>query len=129
MFGFIKRLCGRKDLNAYLNETRVVYCKGVRFRIRRLNNYDYLDGSQTLIAYYDLYKAGKATEAQASLGKVKKFYTDVFMASVVEPKLSRKEDEKSDAIFVGEIINDLGMVSELYAQIMAFTDGKKKMKF
>lgn len=126
---FIKRLFGSKDLKSYLNETRVVVCKGVRFKIRRLNNFDYLDGSQTLVSYYELYKAGKLKEAQASYSKVKKFYTDVLMSSVVEPKLTRKEDDGSESIYVGEIINDMGMVSELYAQIMAFTDGKKKLKF
>lgn len=115
-----------RDLSEYLTETRKVTVNGIRFTVRRLNIYDYLDGSKTLTTYYQLYQAGKVKEAEQSLKKVTDHYKDCFMSAVVKPKLKRKDDPEDAAIFVDEITRDLSLAQKLYIEIISFTDNKKK---
>jgi len=113
-------------LRSYLEETKIVKVEGIVFEIRRLNIYDYLDGSKTLTTYYQLYKSGKVEEAEANFKKVLSHYKDCFMAAVVSPALKRVDDPKDIAIFVDELTEDLRLAGALYAEIVAYTDGKKK---
>lgn len=130
MFSFFNRFfkSDEQRLSDYLNQTKVVKVQGLRFTIRRVNIYDYLDGSKTLTQYYAFYQAGKITDAENQLKKVNEHYKDVFMSAVVKPILKRKDDPNDEAIFVGEITNNFVLASQLYTEIMAFTDGLKKKR-
>ena len=125
-FSWLASLFMGRSLRSYLDETKIVTVEGIRFEIRRLNIYDYLDGSKTLTTYYQLYQAGKTKEAEVQIKKISEHYKDCFMAAVVKPKLKRKDDPTDEAIFVEEITQDLKLASELYTEIVAYTENKKK---
>lgn len=118
-----------QKLSSVLCKTYKVKVQGVKFELRKLNPLDYLNGSKALLQVYDTYKSTSA-EKQADLvniNKIKDHYADVFMASVIEPKLSRKLDE-AGTIYVDNLFSDWDFATDLYAKIMEITYGKKKMK-
>lgn len=101
---------------------------GVIFQIQKLDPIAFLDGSKAMLQTFDIYKL-KSSEAeqQASLAKIKEHYRDVFMAAVVEPKLKRKPEDK-EGLFVDHLFTEWDVANQLYANIMEFTYGKKKLK-
>lgn len=101
---------------------------GVIFQLQKLDPLAFLDGSKAMIQSFDIYKlATSEVEQQASLAKIKEHYRDVFLASVVEPKLKRKSEDK-EGLFVDYLFTEWDVANELYAKIMEFTYGKKKLK-
>jgi hypothetical protein len=122
MFG---KLFGRKSLSDRLGETRAVTIYGVKFRIKRLDALDYLDGSQSILQIYETYNPTKVSESMVNHKKIKAHYRDVFMSAVVEPKLKRKDDN-SEGIFVDNLMTDFNLANRLYEEIFSHTYGKKK---
>lgn len=117
-----------KNLNEVISLERVVRVKGVRFRIRKINVLNYLDGSKVMLQHFDIYKAALAEGKEApiqSQNKIKEHLTDVIMAGVVSPRLSRKMDEQG--VYVDNLFNDWDIVNGLYEAIMALAYGKKKL--
>ena len=128
MFGW---LFGRKKLTDVLNETRKIRVSGITFTIRKVNLLDYLAGSKVLIQAFDTHKTAGAKVAgvQVSDDKIKRHYADILVAGVVDPKLThKKEDENDPAILVDDLFPNWDLVEKLYAEIMAFTYGKKKFR-
>ena len=117
----------RKKLEDVLFKRIVVH--GVEFLIKKIDPSNFLDGSKVMIQAFDIYKLNKPTDetAKASLDKVREHYRDVFMSSVLSPKLKRKEEEP-DGLLVEYLFTDWDLAHELYARIMEFTYGKKKIK-
>jgi hypothetical protein len=116
-----------KKLEDVLNKTKTVRIHGVVFKIKKIDPTAYLDGSKVMLQAYDTYKVSKqSTELnESTLLKVKEHYRDVFLASVVYPKLRRKEGE---GLLVDHLFTEWDLAHELYAKIMELTYGKKKMK-
>lgn len=83
-----------------------------------------MDGSDALRQIYKTYTVTGKEIDKVSVTKIKKHYTDVFMAAVVEPKLSRKLDQEGAP--VEGLFNDWELAHELYEKICEFTYGKKK---
>ena len=87
---------------------------------------DFLDGSQVMLSMYETYKSGKGDQInEKSFKKIKKHYTDVLMAGVVKPCLTRDENEV-DKIHINEMFNDWDMCSKVFDEIITLTYGKKK---
>lgn len=132
MLKWIKRLIFGKNLNEVLGETKTVKIHGIKFTIRKLDAVHFLDGSKVLAQVFDTYKVEAVKDkekAQASMKKVKEYWADVFLASVVSPVLVRKkEDAVGEAILVDNLFTEWDLVNELYAQIILFTYGKKKLR-
>ena len=116
-----------RDLDKVLNETKKVKIGGIRFTIRKINVIDHMAGSAVLRQTFDIYKT-KPNEPldDASDKKIRKHYSEVFVAGVVEPKLTFKEEP--DCILVDKMFFDWDIVVALYTEIMAFTYGKKKVR-
>ena len=115
----------RKELNDVLNKTKSVVIQGVLFEIRKIDPMAYLDGSNVLKQLHNTYEEKIAQEkAEVSFTKLKKHYSDVFLAGVIKPKISRQEED--GAVQVDEIFRDWPMAHELYNQIQILTYGKKK---
>jgi len=134
MISFLSRLFRGRDLGAVLNETRKVRVHGVVFTIKKISPLDYLDGSQVMLQYYDEYKKQVKGEGQLSDSTVKKMrahFRDVFVNAVVHPKIVREisKDQPADpaAIPVEHLFTDMGLANDLYVQIMAYANGKKKL--
>lgn len=128
---WLKRLIFGKSLNAVLGETKTVRVHGIKFTIRKLDALHFLDGSKVMAQIFDTYKieSVKDKEAQVSLKKIKEYWVDVFLASVISPVLVRKkEDAVGEAIWVDNLFTEWDLVNELYAHVMEFTYGKKKLK-
>ncbi len=120
---------GSKDLKESLAKTKTVKINGVLFKIKKINVLDFLDGSRVLQKAYLTYEEAKA-DAKKDIDmnlqkKVNEHYKDVFMAGVVHPKLSRKDE--ADAVCVDDLFVDPEMVQQLYQEIYAYTYGKKKL--
>lgn len=115
-----------KSLDKKLNETKVVLVSGVRFKIKKINPLNYLDGSKALVSAYEIYKTGKDVSPIFSDKKVMEHLSHVICAGVVEPKISLKKEEGS--FFIEELFIDHELINGLYEQIMLFTYGKKKVK-
>lgn len=125
MIRWLKGLVFGRDLEDVLNETKRVKIGGIRFIIKKVDVLDHLGGANVLQQVYDTYKVGKATAAGPSDKKVREYFSQVFMAGVVYPKLSMKED--GPGLYVGKLFVDQDIVFGLYEQIMYLTYGKKKM--
>lgn len=120
----------KKKLSDLLKPHRV-NIHGVIFHLKKLSPLDYVTGARVLQSSFDTYKT--STEKQqleilsTNMDKIKEHYIDVFMASVVEPKLSRKKDVP-DTMWVENLFSDWDLINELYMTIIELTYGKKKLK-
>lgn len=120
MFAWFKR----RTVEDVLNETKLVKVMGVIFEIKRLDAASYFDGSRSLLQMYQTYEDKRLVQ-DIDIDKVKKHYIDVFMNSVVSPKLSRKQGEP-DTLFVDNILKNWNLANMLYEEIILYTYGKKK---
>lgn len=120
-----------KSLKSYLDETKSIRISRIRFKIKRINTLNYLEGAKVLKQVYDTYKT-KGNINQNDLNnlmndkKIIEHISHVVVAGVVEPKLSYTKD--GNGIFIEDLFCDWGLVNTLYNEIMEFTYGKKKMK-
>lgn len=117
-----------KSLESVVLKTKKIRVHGVKFEIRKIDPSDFLDGSKVMIQTYDTYKKEKSQSPEVSasiLNKVKEHYRDVFMSSVVSPKLRR--NDKDTGLLVDNLFTEWDLAHELYAKIMEFTYGKKKI--
>ena len=80
-----------KDLTQTLNETRNVRVNGIRFKIKKIDPLNFLDGSNVMLQTFDTYKAGKEQNREISEKKIRDHVAQVLVAGVAEPKLSHKE--------------------------------------
>ena len=124
----------RKTLDDVLNATVRIKAGGVVFRIKKIDALSFMDGSNAIMQIYQTYedrkdsKKVKTDEEKArDNDRLRKHFSDVFLAGVVEPKLCRKKDDKSDGIPVDNLFTDWGLVNDLYQKIMEYSYGKKKM--
>ena len=117
-----------KKLSDVINQTKKVKVVGVTFTIRKVNILDYAAGSKVLIQAYDTHKtAGAKIEAlQATGEKAKRHYADILVAGVVDPVITH--DGKDGTINVNDMMPNWELTERLYAEIMTFTYGKKKLK-
>ena len=121
-----------RNLKDVLGATKVVRPLGVKFKIKKIDTSSFLDGSKVMLQMYDIYKMdvkelqGRQEETNKSLQKVKEHYKDVFMASVVEPKLKRKPESTEEGIPVDNLFTEWDLCHQLYGEIIAYTYGKKK---
>lgn len=130
MFEF---LFGR-SLDKVLYETKTVKVKGVKFKIKKINPLDYLDGSKVMLQYYDTWKLKKGSPDENKIAekKVKEHLSEVLVAGVVSPVLVFKkegEEKKPGEFYVDDLFFDIEIVNKLYEAIMLFTYGKKKANF
>lgn len=121
-----------RDLNSVLNKSYRVKVHGVVFYVKKLNPLDFMSGSKALSQIYDTYKTQGEKQAQVDAvllnqNKLKDHYADVFMSSVVSPKLVRDKEDQS-GIWVYNLFTDWDLANELYQEISQITYGKKKLK-
>lgn len=135
IFGLFKK----KSLNDHLTETRKVKLRGVLFEIRRIDMSHYLEGSKVLVKWYgtleDKKNSKKETErlldegpSEKDFETIRKMYRDIFVCAVVSPSLTRDPEKEPLKHDVEELFTDFDMCHELYAEIGAFTYGKKKLR-
>jgi len=117
-----------RKLKSLFGKTKRIKIYGVPFTIRKIDCFDYLDGSKVMLQLYDIYKIGnsKPELIQNRFKKVKPHFRDVFMSGVIEPKLVRKKEE--DGLFVDNLFTELDLANQLYSAIINFTYQKKKLK-
>lgn len=117
-----------RNLDDVVNETKKINVRGIRFHIRKINLLDHLDGAKVLTQVFDTHKTKgeKAAAIQnAKTEKIQAHLTDVFMAGVISPKLTRKREDPG--VLVDSLFMDWGIAFDLYNEIMLHTYGKKKM--
>lgn len=116
-----------KSLDEVLFKPKVVRVHGVKFAIKKIDLTNFLDGSKVMLQIYDTYKVGgkksQSVVPNEKIDKIKDHYRDVFMASVQEPKLSRKPGEKE--LFVDHLFTEWDLAHRLYSHIIEYTYGKK----
>lgn len=121
----------RKTLAQVLGASTRVRVHGVVFRLRKIDTLDFVSGARVLHQHFDTYKT-KSEQQQLAMAaengkRIREHYVDVFMASVVEPKLSRTPNTDG-AIFVENLLTDWDLASDLYRAVLEVTYGKKKLK-
>jgi hypothetical protein len=128
---FLKDWLFGKDLSDTLGATKTIRAKGIKFKIKRLNVLNHMEGLNVLVQTYSTYDQKRQAEKtptpeiEKMMSKVKEVYRDIFLASVVWPKLSAKPD--GDGQYVDALFADWELCHALYEQIMAYTN-KKKLK-
>lgn len=116
-----------RKLDDVLDQTITVKIKGVRFKIKKVNVLNHLDGSKVMLQAYDIYKQNNNPQSvEASEKKIREHMSHTLVAGIVDPKLSLKDD--GTGIYVDRMFSDWDLVNQLYEKIMLFTYGKKKMK-
>lgn len=116
-----------RKLDDVLDQTITVKIKGVRFKIKKVNVLNHLDGSKVMLQAYDIYKQNNNPQSvEASEKKIREHMSHTLVAGIVDPKLSLKDD--GAGIYVDRMFSDWDLVNQLYEKIMLFTYGKKKMK-
>lgn len=121
-------LFGRK-INDVVGKTRLVKVCGIRFRIKKLDVFDFASGSQIMIPKYQTYEEANEQQKQikeTDLKKIKDHYKDVFMSAVVEPQLKRKPED-GPGMWVDNLFTEPELVENLYNHILIYTYGKKKL--
>lgn len=127
MLKWILSLFKTRSLEAVLDETRKIKVSGVVFTIRKINPLHYLDGSKIIQQQYDIYKSNKEEVlSDVNSKKMKEFFSQFLVASVVHPNLSLKDD--GSGIYVEKMFVDWDMCMKLYSEVMLFTYGKKKLQ-
>lgn len=80
---------------------------------------------------YNTYQLKKDLESIRNPEMMKNYHAhckDVFMSSIVEPKLKRNVGD-GDGLLVDNLFTDWSLVDELYLAIFEYTYGKKKASF
>lgn len=116
-----------KNLEDVLDAKKQIRVHGVKFIIKKIDPSNFLDGSKVMLQIYDTYQVDKTSPMvndSATLDKIKTHYKDVFMASIVSPKLVRKD---SGGLLVDNLFTEWDLAHELYSEIMLHTYGKKKI--
>jgi hypothetical protein len=130
---WIGRLFGYRSVNDVLNETKTIRVQGVRFVIKKVDPLAHLTGSKVMQANFEEYKNKKEITAVQPidpdrLKATREHFRDMFLAAVVHPKICRKkEDASGDVIPVDNLLTDWALANEIYAEIVLFTYGKKKL--
>ena len=119
-----------KRLEDVLYRTKTVRVHGVKFEIKKIDPLAYADGSKAMLQEYEIYKVKKDVDQSGEvtakvLEKTKSHYRDVFMASVVNPKLKRKDD--GEGIPVDHLFTEMNLANELYGEIIEYSYGKKNL--
>jgi hypothetical protein len=122
----------KKRLESLLNESKTVKIQGITFEISRIDVTSHLSGAKTLRKYYDTYEGKIADDKKRSsidetklYKETKEHFTDVFLASVISPKLKR--DEKTeDGVLISKMFTNWPLCNELYDSIIFYSNGKKK---
>lgn len=131
MLKFFRFFFPERSLEERLNPPKTVKVCGMKFKIRKINPLDYINGSNAIQQSYATYEASRQKNAEikitdADIKKMKSHYSDVILAGVIHPKLSRKDG--GEGLFIDKLFTDWGLVEGLYEEIMTHTYGKKKMK-
>jgi hypothetical protein len=128
MFGWIFGT----DLKDKLSQTKSIRVHGVRFKIKKLNPFDYVAGSKALRQIYETSQAATTQDNVEMRGDnlltIKQHYSEVFLGSVVYPKLKKSESDSGEGIPVDHLMTDWEMANELYLRIQEYTYGKKNFR-
>jgi len=117
-----------KPLKDHLQETKTVRVRGVKFEIRKLDVLKHMEGYKTLLKTFAVYEDKKQIESKdvpVNYEKAKDVYRDIFLSSVIKPKLSSSKDEPGQ--FVDDLFGDWDLCNGLYEAILGYTYGKKKV--
>lgn len=118
-----------KKLEDVIYKTKTIRVHGVKFIIKKIDPSDFLEGNKIMLKLYDTYKISEKLpieSADKDLEKVKAHYSDVFLTSVVYPKLARKDSDSG--LPVGHLFTEWNLAHELYSKILEYTYGKKNFK-
>lgn len=120
----------KRSLTDTLHKTKCVRIKGIRFHIKKIDATTYLTGAQVMLQSYDTKnvdpnKIVNQDKITPNINKMKSHYADVFLASVVSPRLVRKPED-GVGVLVDDLFLDWPLVNELYQEIIAYTYGVKK---
>jgi len=126
MFNWIKKALFGVSLNDHISKPKKIRVNGVVFYIKKIDIMDHLEGSKVLTTTFRTYEQKKQELAEKDTKKIKSHFSDVFLAGVVKPILSR--DGAGETIDVNEIFKDWDMAYKLYSEIQKHTHGKKKVK-
>lgn len=116
-----------RSLDSALNATRTVRIEGIKFKIKKINVLDFIEGQKVMFQYFDTYKKDPSAASEVNFKKLRSHYGDIFMAGVIEPKLTRDPEQKDGGLFVEKLLTDWDLANGLYEKIIDFTYGKKKI--
>ena len=114
-----------KSLDQVVNEKRRLKINGVRFEIKKIDPIDHIKGLNIMRAEFETYQNKPDTLSAGAIKKIREHYRHVFIAGVISPSLSLKESD--DGVCVDDIFKDQNLTEKLYAEIICFTYGKKKL--
>jgi hypothetical protein len=122
-----------RDLKEVLSATKSIKVCGIKFKIKKIDPLATMDGSAIMQKSFDVYQVGEKenkTPIQPNGEKIRKYFRDLFMNCVVEPKLYRKQAEaiENDGIWIDGLLTEWDLVNALHEEILIYTYGKKKVR-
>jgi hypothetical protein len=117
-----------RELKDAINQTKKIKICGVKFIIKKVDVLDHLKGSSAINQTFETYNKEKNSKDSFDINfkKLKQHYVDIFMSSILSPKISA--DKKEGYVDVNDFFNNWDLCSKLYNEIILFTYGKKKLK-
>lgn len=132
MIKIVRNLIFGKSFIDTINETKKVKVDGIVFHIKKISILSFLAGLDVMTEHYAEHRNKKPEKRldEKQIKKIKEHFTDVFLASIVNPKfcLSSDVDKLNDHLAIDHLIDQWELSQKLYEKIMQYTYGKKKIK-
>lgn len=126
MLSWLISLVKPNSLDSVLGKTKTLKVCGVRFKIKKIDAFDFIEGYKVMLQTYDTPKFNSTQEkAKPNDKKIKEHLAHVICSAVVEPKISLKKEEGS--FYVYDLFVNMTLVNKLYEDIIEYTYGKKKV--
>jgi hypothetical protein len=125
MLSSFSNLFRSKTLDEVLHETKTVRVCGIKFKIKKIDPFDYLEGYKVMLQSYAENEGKKpVSNGKIDEKKVRDHVKHTLICGVAEPKLALKAE---DGYLVDQLFVNMKIVNKLYTEIVEFTYGKKKI--
>lgn len=117
-----------RSLADHISQGKFVVIDGIKFRIKKLDVMNYLEGAKVMQEIYAIYKNSEQKQIDektiTSLKKTREIMKDIILSGVIHPKITRTKEDQG--IHIDDVLSDWSISNQLVNAIIEFTAPKKK---